>query len=332
MKKTFLFRGILSALILLANLACQKAANEPDPPDPVVTQWLRVAEYGGGAVRGSAAFAIGADATIVSGQAANQMIAWVYRYNAAGNTWTRKTDFPGTPRLDASGFAIGARGYVCLGGDNGSIGLLKDVWEYDPQNDAWTQKADFPGSARLLATALVIGQKAYIVGGGRSGVHLKDVWEFDPQADTWTRKKDFPGWGVNSAAGFVIGDRGYMGTGAIDGAVWTTTCDFWEYDPAGDSWTKRADFPGVTRGYAQGFAIGSKGYIGLGVQYVQPMIVPVDLWEYDPQSNAWTRQPDLPASGRGMAVSFVIDSRGYVGLGNGAGSSDNRDVWKFTPR
>jgi hypothetical protein len=77
MKKTFLFRGILSALILLANLACQKAANEPDPPDPVVTQWLRVAEYGGGAVRGSAAFAIGGDATIVSGQAANQMIAWL---------------------------------------------------------------------------------------------------------------------------------------------------------------------------------------------------------------------------------------------------------------
>jgi N-acetylneuraminic acid mutarotase len=188
MKKTFLFRGILSALILLANLACQKAANEPDPPDPVVTQWLRVAEYGGGAVRGSAAFAIGGDATIVSGQAANQMIAWVYRYNAAGNTWTRKNDFPGTPRLDASGFAIGAKGYVCLGGDNGAIGLLKDVWEYDPQNDAWTQKADFPGSARLLAVALVIGEKAYIVGGGRSGVHNKDVWEFDPQADTWTRK------------------------------------------------------------------------------------------------------------------------------------------------
>jgi N-acetylneuraminic acid mutarotase len=332
MKKTFLFRGTLIALILIATMACKNESNDPNPPDPVVTQWLQVAAYGGGAVRGSAAFAIGADAYVISGQAANQMIALVYRYNAAGNAWTRKNDFPGTARLDASGFAIGARGYVCLGGDNGSIGLLKDVWEYDPQNDAWTQKADFPGDARLLATALVIGQKAYIVGGGRSGVHNNDVWEYDPPTDTWTRKNDFPGWGINGAAGFVANNRGYMGTGVIDGAAWTTTCDFWEYDAAGDSWTKRADFPGVGRGYAQGFSINGKGYIGLGVQYVQPMTVPVDLWEYDPQSNAWTRQPDLPASGRGMAVSFVIDSRGYVGLGNGADNFDRSDVWKFTPR
>jgi N-acetylneuraminic acid mutarotase len=259
------------------------------------------------------------------------MIAWVYRYNAAGNAWTRKNDFPGVARLDASGFAIGARGYVCLGSDNSSIGLLKDVWEYDPQNDAWTQKADFPGDARLLATALVIGQKAYIVGGGRSGVHKNDVWEYDPLTDTWTRKNDFPGWGINGAAGFVVNNRGYMGTGIIDGAAWATTRDFWEYDPTGDTWTKRADFPGVGRGYAQGFAIGSKGYIGLGVQYVQPMTVPVDLWEYDPQGNAWIRQPDPPGSGRGMAVSFVIDSRGYVGLGHGADEMDRSDVWKFTP-
>jgi N-acetylneuraminic acid mutarotase len=130
----------------------------------------------------------------------------------------------------------------------------------------------------------------------------------------------------------VVNNRGYVGTGVIDGASWTTTGDFWEYDPTGDTWTKRADFFGVTRGYAQGFAINGKGYIGLGVQYIEPMTLPVDLWEYDPQGNAWTRQPDLPGSGRGMAVSFVIDSRGYVGLGSGADSMDRSDIWKFIPR
>ncbi len=60
MKKTFPFRGTLIVLLLLAAMACQKAIDDPHPPNPVVTQWLRVADYGGGAVRGSAAFAIGA--------------------------------------------------------------------------------------------------------------------------------------------------------------------------------------------------------------------------------------------------------------------------------
>ena len=40
--------------------------------------------------------------------------------------------------------------------------------------------------------------------------------------------------------------------------------DFWEYDPATNTWTQKADFGGTTRSVAVGFSIGSKGYIGTG--------------------------------------------------------------------
>ena len=40
--------------------------------------------------------------------------------------------------------------------------------------------------------------------------------------------------------------------------------DFWEYDPAANTWTQKADFGGTARDGAVGFSIGSKGYIGTG--------------------------------------------------------------------
>ena len=40
--------------------------------------------------------------------------------------------------------------------------------------------------------------------------------------------------------------------------------DFWEYDPAANAWTQKADFGGTARYCAVGFSIGSKGYIGTG--------------------------------------------------------------------
>ena len=63
------------------------------------------------------------------------------------------------------------------------------------------------------------------------------------------------------AVGFSIGSKGYIGTGLpISGFV----KDFWEYDPATNTWTQKADFGGTARHSAVGFSIGSKGYIGTG--------------------------------------------------------------------
>ena len=51
--------------------------------------------------------------------------------------------------------------------------------------------------------------------------------------------------------GFTIGSKGYIGTGYD----WQFRLynDFWEYDPATNAWTQKADFGGTARDRAVGF-------------------------------------------------------------------------------
>jgi len=90
---------------------------------------------------------------------------------------------------------------------------------------------------------------------------------------------------------------------------------------AQDTWKKKADFGGGTRGYAVGFTIGSKGYISTGDNFAGHK----DCWEYEPTTNVWTQKANygggLTSSGEG----FSIGSKGYL-LGGG-----KTDFWEFDP-
>lgn len=131
------------------------------------------------------------------------------------------------------------------------------------------------------------------------------------------------------AIGFGIGTKGFMGTGRVKvNGVFSLKKDFWEYDPATDSWTQKADFGGLARYNAVGFSIGTKGYIGTGMGGGN------DFWEYDPTLNKWTRKAEFGGSVRGTAAGFSIGSKGYVGTGysfvNGILVNLN-DFWEYTP-
>ena len=84
-----------------------------------------------------------------------------------------------------------------------------------------------------------------------------------------------------------------MGTGYN---VVTIYKDFWEYDPATDTWTQKADFGGTARTGAVGFSIGSKGYIGTG--HMIGSLLQKDFWEYDPAANTWTQKADFGGTAR----------------------------------
>lgn len=79
--------------------------------------------------------------------------------------------------------------------------------------------------------------------------------------NTWSQKANF----ISSRHGtvsFGIGNKGYFGTG--NDSLWGSHDDFWEFDPALNSWTQKANVPGPTRYGAVGFSINYIGYIGLG--------------------------------------------------------------------
>jgi hypothetical protein len=103
--------------------------------------------------------------------------------------------------------------------------------------------------------------------------------------------------------------------------------DFWEYDPATDVWTRKADFGGGGRSTSFGFSIGTKGYIGTGSD--ASFSNHKDFWEYDPATNAWTRKEDFGGSGRVFAVGFSIGNKGYAGTG--VYPVGTKDFWEYTP-
>jgi hypothetical protein len=245
--------------------------------DPVGNTWTQKADLGGAERQMPVGFSIGDKGYIGTGYDGSSYKDF-WEYDPALNTWTQKADFGGTARCSAVGFSIGNKGYIGTGIDSASY--TKDFWEYDPVGNTWTQKADFGGTARICAVGFSIGSKGYIgTGSTSSSQGNKDFWEYDPDANAWTQKADCGGSFRHISAGFSIGDKGYIGTGnGSDGGSYYSRKDFWEYDPAFNTWTQKTDFGGTARSYAVGFSIGDKGYIGTGNDGSSRK----DFWEYEP--------------------------------------------------
>ncbi len=77
-------------------------------------------------------------------------------------------------------------------------------------------------------------------------------------------------------------------------------------------WTQISDFGGSPRNDAIALSMGTKAYLGLGVEIYQKN----DFWEYDSVSGAWTQKANYNDSVVG-AVGFVIGGKAYLGTGLG---------------
>ncbi len=105
-----------------------------------------------------------------------------------------------------------------------------------------------------------------------------------------------------------------------------------------NTWTQRANFGGGLRNEAVGFSIGTRGYLGLGIDdlgnYYQ------DFWEYNPTTNTWTQKADFAGGLRMGPVGFSIGTKGYVGIGVSGIPLQNQwtnpgnltsDFWEYNP-
>ncbi|MBI3502441.1 MAG: T9SS type A sorting domain-containing protein [Bacteroidetes bacterium] len=237
--------------------------------------------------------------------------------------WIKKTNFGGNARDGAVGFSIGLKGYI--GTASGSN--PDDFWEYDQVTDTWTQKADFPGIGRGYAVGFSIGKKGYIGTGYKFPNNLNDFWEWDQASNMWTQKANFGGTGRYFAVGFSIGKKGYIGTGLDDDSL---RSDFWEWDgdmasPSYNTWTQKANFLGVVRQNPVGFSIGTKGYIGTGLNGTTFFN---DFWEWEQATNVWVQKANFGGTKRRFAVGFSIGTKGYIGTGVDS-IGEKQDVWQW---
>lgn len=191
-------------------------------------------------------------------------------------------------------------------------------------SQVWTQKASFPGTSRYAAGGFSLNGKGYI-GTGNDGALKKDFWEYNPIANNWTQKADFAGTARYHVISLAINNKGYFGLGSDDFPSYNFKKDFWEYDPVGNSWLQKADFPGMPRYTASGFSLGSKGFVGTGWDQTTPYFK--DFWEYDQPSNIWTQKADFGGTARQTAIGFAINGKGYIGIGWDGGNTN--DFWEY---
>lgn len=131
----------------------------------------------------------------------------------------------------------------------------------------------------------------------------------------WNQKANFGGTARHRTTSFTIGNKGYMGLGHYNSGPSGNIHleDFWEYDPASNTWTQKADFGGGPRYHAVGVSYGSKAYIGTGRSIGG--ILNTDWWEFDPIANTWTIKSSFPGQQCRGAVAFLLDDYIFVGTG-----------------
>jgi N-acetylneuraminic acid mutarotase len=239
-------------------------------------------------------------------------------------------------RFCAVAETVGEKIYAGLGyNSNGFFTVTEDWFEYDIATNKWTRKQSFPTDARANAVSFSINGKIYVGLGTNYNRADKvqtytDFFEYDPATDKWTAKADFPTVGRDQPVFFTIANKGYVGTGNTNPlSAASVKSDFWEYDPATNKWSAKADFPSTSRCRAFGFAIGNKGYLGGGEDLNVSKLS--DFYEYDPATNSWNQKSPISvaiARSRG----FAFNGAGYV-VGGLFGTANiiSNTVYKYNP-
>lgn len=310
--------------------------------NPTTNTWQQKANYGGGNQAFSVSFSIGSKGYVGIGV---NSFGEFYEYDPSLNLWTQKASFIQSDIKDATGFSVAGKGYVCFGTSTSttwdgiqSVYASPNTYRYDPSSNAWSLVADIATNSdlrRSRAAGFVIGDKVYV---GTGLVYeqdpytfrqrfevMNDFWEFNPSATTsatmFVQRARFGGIARSGASSFAIQDKGYIVGGRKSLFYYNTGYkDVWQFDPANNSWSQKANFPGTTTANGIAFTVGKKGYYGLGGSNT-------DFWEYDPATNSWVKKANFPGTGRFGAVSFAIGSKGYVGTG----LSNLQDFWEYNP-
>ena len=199
----------------------------------------------------------------------------------------------------------------------------------------WTQVASMPNlAARYNAVSFSIGGKGYVTTGQTTSTTLSTTYEYNPVTDTWTPMAPFPAGNRRVASGFAIGNKGYVLCGRDDSTdTGNLHNDVWEFDPAANTWTQKANFPGGNRENLLTFSIDGYGYAGLGLNYARKL----DFYKYDPVADTWTQLPDVSYYTHHYSTAvFVLNGKGYFATGDAYSSTTFSDytsdhVFMFDP-
>ena len=258
-------------------------------------------------------------------------IATVEVYDPKTDTWERKADMP-TARSSVETLVVDGKIYAIGGAEREKFPVgpgrqdrferLPVVEMYDPITDTWAQKADMP-VWRDGGTCVVDG-KIYIIGGvagNREEWRLDIVDVYDPATDTWAKAKSM-NHARSSASVSVVDGKIYVmgGTGwpQIPNHPGPFHSSIEVYDPKTNRWTEKTEMPAPKSGHTASVIDGKIYVIGGGFRGNGPYMYLSTVEVYDPETDRWTQEPDMPVGKSGHEAE-VINGNIYIFGGSAAG-------------
>ncbi len=325
---------LIYTLILLSISVLLTTGCEADPPE-VTVNFVKKTSMPGNGRASAVSFAVNGKGYIALGRDANSVqLNDCWEYDPSTDSWQQKSSFPGIARVKATAVILNGRAYIGLGHNNysgvyNSNSCLKDFWVFTPETDSWRKLADFPSNFTDACVSFVYNDEIVVANGFSESGYGGEIWKYRPDDDRWYRLKNFEGqWrfgGVLCANEQHI----FFGTGFGIGNL----NDWWEYLPQSDSWKKLRAMPDKGRVNGVSLTIDNRYFVATGRHFggnIGRGHLKSDVMEYDPRKNSWHKAGELPDGNRENAVAFVIDGRGYIGLGE----NDNKvlnDFWSFEP-
>ncbi|GGU27989.1 kelch repeat-containing protein [Nocardioides albus] len=233
---------------------------------------------------------------------------WVLRDRAGA--WQPTAPMPEGRLAAAGGFVDGTM--VMVGGwvDNRQH-LASQVLRYSPKADSWSTGAASPQALAGSGSAIMDGV-VYTVGGCTTVCGNNSVLAYDVAADEFRRLADYPVKVSWPSCGAVDG-RIVCAGGADTDDYYGVNGATWIYDPATDTWTEGAHFPGESWG-ATTWTSGGRLVAAGGMYAGFPTR---DAWAYDPGQDRWSQLPWLNTllyrGGSACGVRVGGASAGYTG-------------------
>lgn len=193
--------------------------------------------------------------------------------------------------------------------------------------DNWIQVDSVKGPPKSVCAAFTLNGLGYISTGLDSTGFTRRTYSYDFVQNDWDDELSLGGangGGLSrgSAVGFSIFNKGYVCTGQGDNTNFLN--DTWEYDPALDVWTQKADFLGTARRNAVCFVIDDIAYVGTGEDASG---LRKDFYKFDPVNNIWGVIADFGGTPRKKAVAFALGNLGYVATGDDG--VVRNDLWQY---
>ena len=147
---------------------------------------------------------------------------------------------------------------------------------------------------------------------------------FQVKAQDWVQVTSLPNVfnETHHSFAFSFDDMGYIVGGNSDSGV---RDDFYQYNPATDSWTELTPFPGGARGFGIGDTWNGKAYFGFGNDGTSRLN---DLWVFDPSNMSWSELASCPCAERAHPAMIAHNGKVFVGLGSSSSGNMN-DWWEY---